>query len=483
MSVLSDLENLAVLSPQQVLLEDADQKISASVLLASSKAVASVLQDSGVERGANIAILLPRGISAVIAVYAVLFADACYVPVDMTSPEARAAFVVRDAQCRYLIGAGPPPLWIEALDVQYLEINTSLLVTCDRLRVGRYRPDRLAAILYTSGSTGYPKGIAIPHRAIEAFAHWGRETFSLRSNDRIASLAPFHFDLSLFDLFTGPGAGATTVFIPDRLKLAPGKLVDWLIQQQITTWYTVPSILGFLALKGGLEGKVLPHLKRILFAGEVFPVAKLNQLIRYLPETRLYNLFGPTETNVCLYWPVQPDRVCDQQPIPIGVSACAAEHKIDDQTGELFVKGPCLMAGYWSGGQVTLPVDEDGWFHTGDRVSFNTCHEYEYHGRLDRMIKSAGYRVEPAEIEAVLSAAPGVLSAVVLGLSDQISGTRIVAVITGTGLSQQALRKYVSGKLPAYMQPARYHFLDKIPELSNGKADYQAIMRLFQEKK
>ena len=285
----------------------------------------------------------------------------------------------------------------------------------------------------------------------------------------------------MFDLFTAPLAGATTITLPDRLKLAPSKLVDWLDQTRISSWYTVPSILGFIALKGGLSEKTLPHLRQILFAGEVFPTEKLQKLVALLPTTKFYNLFGPTETNVCLYWPVQPSRLISDAAIPAGIPAGGATVNIDPETEELLVKSPCLTSGYWSNDQPALTLDNEGWFHTGDKVSINEQHEYEYHGRLDRMIKSAGYRIEPAEIEAVLNSAQSVDACAVISASDTIIGNKIIAVIAGSDVDQMALRGLAKNKLPPYMQPANYLIQDKLPMLSNGKIDYRTIEQDFQK--
>jgi len=285
----------------------------------------------------------------------------------------------------------------------------------------------------------------------------------------------------LFDLFVAPGVGATTSFIPDRLTMAPAKLVAWLHQHRITTWYTVPSILQFIALKGGLDKIDLSALRQILFAGEVFATPQLKALTCLLPKTVFYNLFGPTETNVCLYWPVDKSRLGSGQSIPIGASACEAEIKIDPENSELFVKSPCLMSGYWENGHCELPLDKEGWFHTGDSVSSGEQSEHQYHGRLDRMIKRSGYRIEPAEIEQVLSTAKNVALTAVVALPDKVSGNQVIALIAGNDVDPNALRRLASEKLPSYMRPSHYHFVDEMPLLANGKIDFQRITQLIEQ--
>lgn len=483
MNIASALQSLVEQHPKQVLFEEAEHALSAQALLQSATSLATQLQQLGIPPQSNIGINLPRGIPASTAIYAILLMGGCYVPLDPQSPHNRLAYIAQDADTRCIIGVGECPQWVAALKRPYLDLQNTQITPDKPFIAPTIDPEHLAALLYTSGSTGQPKGVAISHRAIMAFVKWAQATFSLQKTDRIANLAPYHFDLSLFDLFAGPLTGATTLTLPDRLKLAPGKLVDWLANQNISSWYTVPSILGFLVLKGGLAEKSLPRLRQILFAGEVFPTPKLRQLNIFLPNTKLYNLFGPTETNVCLYWPLEATRLASDAPIPIGNAACDAELMIAPESNELLLKGDCLMTGYWHNGAPRLPLDAQGWFHTGDKVAVNEVGEYEYHGRLDRMIKSAGYRIEPAEIEAMLNMNESVSACAVISTSDAISGTRIIAAVAGKNLNQQTLRKYMHAKLPAYMQPARYLVLEKLPMLSNGKTDYRTIERMTQPAK
>jgi acyl-CoA synthetase (AMP-forming)/AMP-acid ligase II len=217
-----------------------------------------------------------------------------------------------------------------------------------------------------------------------------------------------------------------------------------------------------------------------LFAGEVFPTPQLQRLSALLPGTDFYNLFGPTETNVCLYWPVDMTRLDAAVPIPVGGLACQAELAIDPEQGELLMKGPCLMSGYWQAGKTMPVLDAQGWFHTGDRVTVNAAGEYEYHGRLDRMIKSAGYRIEPAEIEQVLRAAPGVLQAAVVCIPDPLSGTRIAAAVAVEGADRCSLQAHASRQLAAWMRPSFYLLMEDLPFLPNGKTDYQSVSRAIE---
>jgi len=217
-------------------------------------------------------------------------------------------------------------------------------------------------------------------------------------------------------------------------------------------------------------------MKRILFAGEVFPLPSLSKLTEALPNIDFYNLFGPTETNVCTYWQVDRERLSTLSSLPIGAAACESKLKVDE-SGELLVRGPCIMSGYWKNSDVEHTDYQ--WYHTGDRVSYNDRGELLYHGRMDRMLKSSGYRIEPAEIESVINRFAQIENSVVIGESDPISGNRLVAVVVGNDVDINSMRTHLKQNLAAYMQPYRFVQLSAMPLLSNGKVDYQAVKGLI----
>jgi amino acid adenylation domain-containing protein len=480
MKVVDSLIRHQDAQPDRIAFHESGREISYRDLFIRAAGIGRVLTSHGLRRGDRVAILLPRGIDAACAIFGTLFVGGCYVPLDISNPVSRLSYIINDLQPRCIIGLGSEPAWCEASVGKWLDISEAEFSTETRQSSAdnacHCDAEDLAAILYTSGSTGKPKGVCISDRAIDAFVGWSADTFCISARDNIASLTPFHFDLSLFDLFTVIHSGARSCFMPQTLTLAPGKLVKWLKDSEITTWYTVPSILTFLTLRGGLTPESLPALRRILFAGEVFPINSLTRMAESLPDTELFNLFGPTETNVCAYWKVDRNRLGPMRAIPIGKSACQAELSISD-SGELLVEGPCVMSGYWHAGGL-LPADGE-WYCTGDRVSYNDRDELLYHGRMDRMIKSAGYRIEPAEIEAMIDSFEGVSGSVVMGLPDEISGSRIVAVVAGHPVDLDGLRRYLKTHLASYMQPYRLVQVEVLPRLSNGKVDLKSVADLI----
>ncbi len=477
MNLLVDFFQQSRKNPERIALTQEQRQLSYGELARQAKQIAAGLLQRNTT-GCCLAIAQERGIDAVITVFGILATGASYLPLDSRNPANRLQQIVADARPKYIIGTGPCPDWLETpekwLDVQQLKNGPSAE------RLPEIDPEAIAAILYTSGSSGVPKGVALSHRAMCNFSRWAAQTFTVGAGDRIASLSPLHFDLSVFDLFSSLSQGASVHFIPDRLTMAPSRLTAWLSEKVISIWYTVPSLLSFIALKGALQTTPLANLEKILFAGEVFPTAHLIKLAGQLPHVQFYNLYGPTETNVCCWWPVDRSRLQDNVAIPIGLPACGAELKIQEQTGELLVKGANNFSGYWQQGRLQAPQSANAWYRTGDRVSLDQHGEYCYHGRLDRMLKCSGYRVEPAEIEAVIEQCPEVERCAVTGISDTASGQRPAAAVVlkeGAGLVDisTTLRK----KLPAYMYPCRFLTMKKLPLLSNGKIDYQTLKKLL----
>jgi amino acid adenylation domain-containing protein len=461
--------------PEAMALVDSERYLSYGGLLIRAQFVAAGLQALGVQPGQPVAVHLDRGIDATIAVFGVLWAGACYVPHHLKNPKPRLAFIIADAKVHAVLGLGDAPAWLD--ESLWLDINAC---SDEAAKPAETSSDALAAILYTSGSTGQPRGVALSHSAVSSFALWAADLLALQGNDRIASSTPFFFDLSTFDLYAVLGRGACLYFVPSALTLSPARLCAWLKEQAISGWYTVPSLLAFLAYKGNLAQTPLDTLRFLIFAGEVFPTPALIDLAAKLPQTALYNFFGPTETNVCCFWLVERERLLADENIPIGLPAADCEIHLHAETGELWVRGSSLASGYWSQGRLQPFLNGEGWYPTGDRVTC-TNGEYRFHGRLGRMLKCSGYRVEPAEIEAAVNAMAGVRDCAVVGIDDPTAGQRPALVLALEPPATPAgIRTALIRQLPSYMQPSRCILLEELPRLPNGKLDYRHIQALLE---
>jgi amino acid adenylation domain-containing protein len=449
----------------------------------------------------------------------VLFAGAAYVPIDPRAPWRRNRTAALDAGLAAVVIDAPRlPLLASFLEGQSLKLllvdapdAVDVAIRWERLSDAIRRPGRtpasharddLAYILYTSGSTGAPKGVAHTHRSALGFVEWVRERFGIRPADVFSAHAPFHFDLSISDIFVSLGSGASVRLISTTEAMLAPYLVRSITEWGITVWYSVPSILVSMLGAGDLEKHGLPTVRTLLFAGEVFPTPQLRRLRRALPAAGLYNLFGPTETNVCTYYEV-PAEIPEHRtaPIPIG-RAC--EHLetfvIDDEgreagvgvMGTLWARGANVMAGYWSDPvrtAATLRADPRGAeglaYCTGDIVRLLPDGNYEFFGRRDHMIKTRGFRVELGEIEAALVAHADVVEAVAVPIPDPALGNRIVATIvarSGAALDGLVVRAFCRDYVPAYMVPELIEVREALPRTSTGKADRAVLLAEWKER-
>jgi amino acid adenylation domain-containing protein len=502
-----------------------DQRtITYAELEAESNRFARSLVRHGICRGDHVALWLPKSIEAVVAIYGIMKAGAAYVPIDPGAPGVRMAYIARDCSVAGLVtlweragavqaaftgGAPMKTVWCaDALDREVPSIGNASAIAwralssepTDSIACPAAAND-LAYILYTSGSTGEPKGVMLSHRNALSFVNWATDTFAVSADDRLANHAPFHFDLSVFDLYVGARAGATVFPVSPRIAAFPTAVAKQWSEQKLTVWYTTPSTLVLMLSKGGLAKLDLSSLRLLLFAGEVFPVKYLRAIMELAPQARFANLYGPTETNVCTWYEVSSPPENDT-PVPIGQACSNCELYIlnerlkpvsDGCAGELWVSGSTVMQGYWGRPEHTsqtlksievrpgLTVHA---YNTGDLVRRRSDGNLEFLGRRDHQIKTRGYRVELGEIESVLHTHPAVDEAVVLAVPDETIGHRLIAVIVirqNAKVTKAELQQHCADALPRYMIPGAVEFYPSLPHTSTGKVDRQALAKSLRE--
>jgi L-proline---[L-prolyl-carrier protein] ligase len=499
------LREAARRSPSHPAIRAGDDAISYRQLDAAADRVAAALAAQGVGIGDRVALFLEKSIAAVAALYGIMRAGAAYVPIDPASPLPRAAYIARDAGIAALISDGSRIAELREIDVRAAPGGISrddgpdgFIAWPQMMASNEPAPEPpvvdtdLAYILYTSGSTGEPKGVAISHRSSLTFVSWAYRTFELRGDDVFSNHAPFHFDLSTLDLFGSAAAGGTVCLVPRDAAMFPVRLADWIRDQGITVWYSVPSALTMLVRYGELDTHPLSTLRLVLFAGEVFPNPYLARLMGLVAQARFYNLYGPTETNVCTYEAVNEPPTEGDPPISIG-RACENTrcHVVDESgveittpgvEGELLVTGSGVAQGYWGDPERTqLRFPEPFTHSTGDIVEIlddSARPRYRFVGRRDHLVKTRGYRVELGEIEAALYSYPGVEDCVAVAVPDELMGNRIVAFSVGNGGGKElegTLRAHCSSTLPSYMVPERIFFIEEIPRTPNDKFDRRAL--------
>jgi amino acid adenylation domain-containing protein len=514
------LSESAMRRPHQDALRLGGRALSYVELESRSNQIAHALREAGLGRGDRIGVYLGKSFESVLAVFGILKAGATYVPIDVSQPGARSARIARDCGIRALVSAAGTAhvdeFLTEGVAIDLLVdlgeqggLPAPSQVRCTSLTDVRAMPssiprvaameDDLADILYTSGSTGQPKGVMISHRAVLTFVEWCVATFRMSPEDRVTSHAPLHFDLSTFDLFATIAAGGTVLLVPEELSVFPVQVADLLERERATMTYLVPSLLSLLAMYGQLGSHDLTALRMVLFAGEVMPIPTLRRLVEAIPHAVYYNLFGPTETNVCTYYrvtsaDVRPDRT---KPLPIGrpceysdVFLVAEDGSVVTEPGqeaEIWVRGSSLARGYWGDPErtarsfVAVPPSAtiDRAYRTGDLACWDEDGDgLLFSGRRDDMIKSRGYRIELGEIEAALHAVPGVADAAAVAVPDATFGIRIhafVVPIRGELVTRAEVEAKCGLLLPRYMRPEQIEFRTELPKTSTGKTDRQGL--------
>jgi amino acid adenylation domain-containing protein len=506
------LKNSAAKYPERLAVWARGQSITYRELEERSNQLANLLKQRGLSKGDRVGIYFPKCTESVISMLGVLKVGGVYVPLDPQAPAERIAYMIGNCGIRVLITRAEKLRALDEVTLSSLSFSVLINQSLDSLDGSQVIPwaalggylaldppqvalteNDLAYILYTSGSSGRPKGVMLTHRNALAFVEWCAAKFRITSNDRLSNHAPLHFDLSVFDVYNSLEAGATLYMIAEDLALFPSRLAEFLEAHAITVWYSVPSALTLLLLHADLYAERLRKLRIILFAGEVFPMKYLRQLAQRLPHVDLYNLYGPTETNVCTYYKVERELLALEDKLPIG-KACENTEvfavndrneiiKQPGEKGELYVRGPTVTSGYWADAEKTRevvvldpfqPDFEEKVYRTGDLVQISENGNYYFLGRRDGMIKSRGYRIEPGEIESILISHPCVKEAAVVALPDDIVGCRIIAVVAfhdGGSVLPAELQSYCGSRIPKYMIPEAIYCRSELPKTSTGKID------------
>lgn len=517
----------AALCPDALAIEVGDCRVSYGELADAMNTIAAALQTGGVARGDRVALLADNGIEACKAIHGILRADAAFIALNPVYPPRRIANIIEQAEPTAIVTtADLAPVLAEAL----LRLDSTALSTLlipdmpssqartlfgDRIRhvLGREdlttsrqpaptraEPQDLAYILFTSGTTGAPKGVMISHRAVCATINWGVSHFSLTADDRLSNHFRLSFDASVFDIFCAIFAGATVLPLTRGGDAAfPG---DFIRRQRISVWFSVPSVIDLMLRSRQLTAGPFTHLRAALFGGEPLTPAMVSAWLQHQPHVPLHNLYGPTEAAIaCTAHQVGVDAPFDEgKPIPIGretSGAAIAVLKVDQdelastgEVGRLMISGPQLADGYWRcpdltasafrrdlqdivGTSVVYDTGDLGWRDDHDRI--------HYSGRADSQIKIMGFRIELGEIEVVVNGFPGLWESIVI-YSDQ-NGPEIIAIVAmekGATFNALAVIEHCARFLPSYMIPKRVICVETLPRNLNGKIDRKAAKAQIQ---
>ncbi|WP_250548690.1 amino acid adenylation domain-containing protein [Pseudonocardia sp. H11422] len=525
-SLLQDyLLRSAERTPDSGALVMGDDRLTYGELERETNRLARLMREMGCVDGARVCVLAAKTPWTIVGLIAVLKAGGVYVPIDSASPSARVARIVDVADPSLILADGSAVKLVDDLidagalsrrNTRIGSVNgrlsgawfTSAFTCADAATLsaeplGRPRvSDDIAHLLFTSGSTGVPKGVMITHANVLAFVEWAVRYFGMKPTDRISGHPPLHFDLSTFDIYGALAAGAELHLVPGTLSVNPRALADLIRDGELTQWFSVPSVLTYMAKFDVVTDHDFPALERLLWCGEVLPTPVLAYWMRRLPHVRFTNLYGPTEATIASsYYTVPICPVDETAPIPIGTPCDGEDLLILDETlrptpvgeiGDLYISGVGLSPGYWRDAEKTAgaflpapngPGSTERIYRTGDLAQRGDDGLVQFLGRADSQIKSRGYRIELGEIEAAVNATEGVRECAVVGVdTGGFEGNTICCAFStpdGVELPALALRAEVSRLLPAYMLPARWREMDALPKNVNGKIDRKELKEWF----
>ena len=497
--ILKCLERNAEKYPDKTAFSDSSSEITWGALLRDVKAAATAVISMVPEVNRPVAVLIDRNIGSVIAFLGVSVSRNFYVPVDLTQPEERVRSILQQIQ---------PALIISACSIPegYAEILTGNLAEIDSIRETPVREDLIRErqkdaldtdplyAICTSGSTGVPKSVLIPHRAVNDFIPVFCGTFGLTGDDVFGNQAPFDFDVSVKDIYSAIYCGASVFIIPKVCFAMPKLLMKELDQRKVTTVIWAVSALCIVAGINAFKHLRPGSLNKIMFSGEVMPVKMLKVWMNQYPDALFVNLYGPTEiTCNCLYYIV--DHEMEYEKLPLGIPFKNERVVFLDEnnseigtggTGEICVMGTCLALGYYRDIRKTDEVFvqnplNSSWhevmYRTGDLAVLKPDGQYYFTARKDFQIKHMGHRIELEELETHIHSLDNVMRAVCILDEDR---NKIVCFYTGSADQKDmvvALRK----KLPKYMIPNIFVQIGDFPVTKNGKVDRRRLKEMWKE--
>ena len=487
--------------------------------------LATALAECGVERGQRVGVLCRKSVDGFLAMHAVVRMGAVAVPLDpgagadyladvmtrtgvdvvITHDACRATIETVAAELstlRAVVGL-TEPLAATSSPAGLTTVTAPAVEMMAPAAPATVDPHEPAYILTTSGSTGTPKGICHTHASAVAFAERVQQVLSLRSDDRMGDIAPYHFDISTPALWVTPLAGATNVVIDEPHQMMPASLTQLLEDTGVTVWYSVPFSLRQMLSRGVLAERDLSKLRWALFGGEIMPPQELAELMEAVPSARFVNVYGPAETNWCSHeifetaptgdvlsvgrpWSATTIRLVDPE-----VSAAAGHRQLGAEDlvevpqgvqGELFIKSPTLMQGYWEQPELTaasiVGSGTERWYRSGDIGIRTPDGDLVFVGRRDHQVKVRGRRIELEFIESVLEETPGIdLVVAAVDRSDVGHDTLVVGVISSLDADEvrELVKNNGAARLPSYARPSRTLMLTAAPTTGSGKLDRRTL--------
>lgn len=496
------LDNTAETFNEKIAFKDEKKSVTFGTLQKNAKAIATCIIKEGVVKE-PIVVFLEKSVDVIIAFMGIAYSCNFYSPIDIGMPASRVNKILEILNPKIVITTRSGKDIFESYDYKgkFLIYEDIIGIRLDEQKIDAVRKKGidtdLLYVLFTSGSTGVPKGVTINHRSVIDYIDWVTRTFSISEKDTFGNQAPFYFDNSILDIYTSIKTGATVNIIPQNLFSKPIQLLNYIREEKINNIFWVPSALIDVANQKALEKVDLSDtLERVLFCGEVMHNKQLNEWRKWLPNVIYANLYGPTEiTDACTYYIIDREFK-DDEPLPIGVPMSNTEIIVlnednnlvsVDEVGELCVRGTSLSMGYYNNPEKTKeafvqnPLNQhvpELIYRTGDLVKYNEYGEIIYISRKDFQIKHMGHRIELGEIETAISSIEEI--EINCCLYDDIK-KMIICIYVGN-VEKSVIRKHLKDIIPRYMIPHKYININSMPLNANGKIDRIELKNRFLDK-
>lgn len=500
-SVLPWLDETAKRLPNKLALQDISGNITYQEYRSKSLAIAyKIVELNKGEMKKPVVVYLEKGKEVLVSFMGVAYSGCFYSPIDTEMPPSRVNKILEVLKPEIVITTNKLKTNFEKFNFygSYIIYEETICSEEDETAVKPYTEKiidtDLLYVLFTSGSTGVPKGVSICHRSVIDYIDWVTETFNITQKDTFGNQAPFYFDNSILDIYSCMKMGATLNIIPKKLFFQPVPLLEYIKYNKINTIFWVPSALIVVSkLKAFRNVDLSDTLKRVLFCGEVMPNKQLNIWRKFLPNVTYANLYGPTEiTDACTYYIVDRE-FSDDEPLPIGIPMSNTdilvlndEDKLvtDDEVGELCVRGTSLAMGYYNNPEKTRsafvqnPLNKavpEIIYRTGDLVRYNEYREIIYISRKDFQIKHLGHRIELGEIETAISS----LEEVTLNCCLYDEKNQRIVLFVDAQVDRDYIKERIEKLVPEYMIPGKVIYLENMPINANGKIDRIKLKELM----
>ena len=475
---IDNILQIATTAPDRVALLIDEQAYDYQYLLHRASIVADWLTANSVTR---LGICADRSVGNYVGIMACLLAGCAYVPLNLKLPSERLDAIKQQAQ----------------LDALFEEALFDFSQPSQPPRVIDVDMNQWVYMMFTSGSTGVPKGVPVTYAQLDTFISMMQQHHQLTADDRVAQHADMSFDMSVYDIFMAWNAGACLCVVPESQRLAPAKFIQ---DTTVTVWFSVPSIIGFMKQLKLLSPNSLPSLRLSLFSGEPLLVGDALDWQQAAANSFVDNLYGPTEATVeCMAYRLDASmdmELGEQSILPIGEplpgNTIALLDKdgqwvVDDQPGELLIAGPQIIAEYWDNPQLTAEkliqkkhpdYGDQCWYRTGDQVYRDRAGCCHYLGRLDNQVKIQGHRVELEEVEHYLRQVTGCLDVAAVIVADE-RGDHLYGALEDPSLDQKVVKQQLLQLLPFYMVPEQVVSVEQLPRSLNGKLDRRALIEML----